>query len=114
MLVKKENRKKVQITRNSFVWEYELDSKDLGFALAEINGRFPDSGKAMNKVCQEIYYVISGSGKLFIDDEEVELKEGDVFFIKSGKKYYVVGENLMLAVPTVPAWYPEQQELSKE
>lgn len=111
MLVKKEQRKEKRIAKDSVVWEYGTDNKDLGFALARIKGRFPDSGKAMNRICQEIYYVISGNGKLFINDKEVELKEGDVFFIEAGKEYYVVGEDLVLAVPTSPSWYPEQQRL---
>ncbi len=114
MLIKKKQRKEKQIAKNSFVWEYLLHNKNLGIALAKINGRFPDSGRTVNKVCQEIYYVISGSGKIFIEDEEFELNEGDVFLIDSGKKYYVAGKNLVLLCPTSPEWYSEQQEIIKD
>ncbi|MEA3229857.1 MAG: cupin domain-containing protein [archaeon] len=114
MLVKKEQRTEKQIAKDSTIWEYGLDNKDLDFALTRINGRFPDSGKTMNKVCREIYYVISGTGKIFIDDREIELKEGDVYLIETGKKYHVIGEDLTLALPTSPAWYPQQQEFSDE
>ncbi len=114
MLIKKEQRKEKQIAKNTFVWEYPLHNKNLGVALAKINGRFPDSGRTINKVCQEIYYVMSGLGKIFIEDEEFELNEGDVFLIDYGKKYYVAGENLVLLCSTSPDWYLEQQEIIKE
>jgi len=114
MLLKKEQRKEKQIAKNSFVWEYPLHNKNLGIALAKINGRFPDSGRVLNKVCQEIYYVIGGSGRIFIENEEFELNEGDTFLIESNKKYYVVGKNLVVLCPASPDWYPEQQKIIEE
>lgn len=111
ILIKKENRIKKQIAKNSFVWEYPLHNKKLEVALARINGRFPDSGKTVNKVCQEIYYVISGSGKIFIEGKEFKLNKGDAFLIKPKKKYHVSGKNLFLVCSTSPAWYPKQQKL---
>ena len=114
MIIKKEERKEKQIAKNSFVWEYPLHNKNLGVALAKINGRFPDIGRTINRACQEIYYVIGGSGKIFIEDEEFELNEGDVFLIDPGKKYYVVGKKLVLLCPTSPEWFPEQQEIIKD
>jgi len=112
MLVKKEDSVKKQIAPDCIVQEYSLDNKNLDFALAEINGRFPESGKTTNKVCQEIYYIISGTGTLYIDDKEIELNKGDVYLIGAEKKYHVTGENLNIALATSPAWYPEQQEFS--
>jgi mannose-6-phosphate isomerase-like protein (cupin superfamily) len=110
MLIKKEKSQKKQIAKKSFVFEYNLNNKELGFAYAKINGRFPDSGRTINKVCQEIYYVISGSGKIFLEGKEFNLEKGDVFLIDSGKRYYVIGTNIVLACPTVPEWYSQQQE----
>ncbi|MEA2004077.1 MAG: cupin domain-containing protein [archaeon] len=114
MLIKKGDRTEKQIAPGCTVWEYPLDNKNLDFALTKINGRFPESGKTMNKVCQEIYYIISGAGTLYIDNEEIELNEGDVYLIEAEKKYHLIGENLVMALPTSPAWYPEQQEFSDE
>ena len=114
MLVKKEQRKEKQIAKEGTVWEYHLPSKAIGFALSKLNGRIPDSGRMRNKVCNEIYYVISGSGTLFIEDKKYELKNGDVFLIEAGKKFYVIAKNLQIALPTSPAWYPEQWEIIKE
>ena len=114
MLIKKEQRVEKQIAKNSFVWEYLFHNKNLGIALAKINGRFPDSGKTTNKVCQEVYYVISGAGKIFIEDKEFELNEGDAFLIDSGKKYYVIGKDLVIVCATSPEWFPEQQQIVKD
>jgi len=94
MLVKKEQRKEKKIAKQGTVWEYRLPSKAIGFALSELNGRVPDHGWMKNKACNEIYYVISGSGTLFIEDEKHDLKEGDVFLIEPGKKFYVLGKYL--------------------
>ena len=114
MLIRKEDSVKKQIAPDCTVWEYPLNNKNLDLALTKINGRFPESGKTMNKVCQEIYYIISGTGTLYIDNKEIELNEGDVYLIEAEKKYHLIGENLVMILPTSPAWYPEQQELSDE
>ena len=113
MLIKKDERKE-KVMKECTVWEYDFKNKSIQFALARINGRYPDSGKGMNKVCYMIYHVIEGRGRLFVDDEEHELKKGDTFLIEPGKKYYIIGQNLILAIPTSPAWYPEQYEIIKE
>lgn len=44
---------------------------------------------------------------MFLEDREIELKEGGVFLIGTGKRYYVIGENFVIAMPSSPAWYPE-------
>lgn len=48
MIIKKQ-RKEKQIAKDCIVYEYPLHNKNLGVALAKINGRFPDSGKTANK-----------------------------------------------------------------
>ncbi|KYK25965.1 hypothetical protein AYK26_01655 [Euryarchaeota archaeon SM23-78] len=110
MIVKKASRKEKVIANNCVVWEHDLNNKNLGFALAKINGRFPNSERVANKICQEVYYVISGKGSVFLEGKEIKLEQGDVFLIKAGKKYYVTGKDLVLAVSSSPAWYAEQQE----
>ncbi|NOQ55997.1 MAG: hypothetical protein GQ477_04300 [Nanohaloarchaea archaeon] len=114
MLVKKEKRTEKKIADGCIVWEYPLGNESLDFALTKIDGRFPESGKTMNKVCQELYYIISGKGTIYIDEKEIGLNEGDLFLIEPLKKYHVIDENLIMALPTSPAWYPEQQELFDE
>ncbi len=108
MLIKKEKVKFKRNSKSCSVWEYELPSRSLGFAVAKITGRYPESGASLNKKCDEIYYVMKGKGKIYYDGRLYKIKKGDAFLIKRGKKYWVEGKNLILALPTSPAWYPEQ------
>lgn len=114
MLVRKDERKEKEISKGNFVWNYEMDSREMGFALARINSRYPESGEAINEACNEIYYVMSGGGKIYIEGKEFEIKEGDVFLIEKGKPYHVTGDELFVAIPTTPSWYPEQHKLIED
>ncbi len=113
MLIKKQDRKEIKRSEAVTIFEYELTSKGLGFAIAKINGKFPKTGWTMNTVCEGIYYILKGTGTLLLDNKEIKLEPGDVYLIEPNKKYCIIGENLELAEPTSPAWYPEQQEFTK-
>ena len=110
MLIKKESCKIKQITPISRVFEYPDPSKDLGIAVSELNGRVPAVGKMVNNVCQEVYYVISGSGEVFYKGETFMLEEGDVFYIEAKTPFHVEADNLNLLLVTSPAFFVEQWE----
>ena len=110
MLIKKEDSKKKEISEFLTVWEFDFPSKELGFATAKIDGRFPEKKKVINKECNEIYFVISGKGIIHHESGDFEVKEGDAFFFEKGKPYWIEGEDLVIAIPTAPAWFPEQHE----
>jgi len=78
MLIKKSERVKKQISPNGLVYEYRDVSKYLGIAVSELNGRVPDKGRMKNNVVHEVYYVLSGSAKVFMGDKIFEICEGDV------------------------------------
>ena len=59
--------------------------------------------------CKEILYITKGSGKIVIEGEAVDFKEGDEILIEPGEKYYWDCQATMLAACT-PAWYPEQHK----
>ena len=111
MYLSKEKSVKKQIAPNCYVYEYPLNNKQLWFATAEINWRFPEQWRITNTICQEIYYVASWKGKLTIEWEEVILNKWDVYLIEPNKKYFVEWENLNLCLPTFPEWYIEQVEM---
>lgn len=113
MLIKKKESKEIKIASDSYVWEYNFGVKEIGLVKSRINGRYPDEGRKINKACKEYYYVLSGSGKVFIEDECFEIKEGDTILIDSGKVFHVIGEELVSVCPTAPGWYAEQEELVK-
>ncbi len=108
MLIKKSQTNKVEVSKDMSFREYELKTKEIGLAVTEINTRYPKEGFTMNKECQELYYITEGTGEIFIDNQSFKLEEGDAFLIEKNKKYYLVGNNLKIVCPTVPAWTEEQ------
>ncbi|MFA5013841.1 MAG: cupin domain-containing protein [Candidatus Paceibacterota bacterium] len=99
--------KKVQNSKQCWVSEYPLEDKDINGAFVELTGREPDEGRVVNLVCKELAYVINGSGKLVANDEEINLRAGDLVVIEPGEKFFWDG-NMTLFLPCTPAWYPEQ------
>ena len=95
---------------NCIVFEYPMKNSEMNIGVAEIMGRYPDEGYAINHKCSEMGYVLKGSGKLVTETAEVNLSAGDVVYIPFGEKYYWEG-NMTLVVPATPAWYFEQHEM---
>ena len=92
------------------IFEYNLKDKDINFCFCFIKGRYPLSGFALNENCKELAYVVSGKGKIFVEDKCYNLKKGDVVLINNGEKFYWEG-NLKLAMPCSPAWNSKQYKI---
>lgn len=90
-------------------FEYPLNDKDINGAVIEIKGRYPNKGRVVNNKCKELSYIINGSGKVVIEQEEVILREGDLILIEPGERYYWDG-NMTMFVSCVPTWYVEQHQ----
>jgi len=89
--------------------EYSLGDSDINGAVIELKGRYPDTGRVVNKKCKELAFIIEGSGKVVVEKKEVKLYKGDLVLIEPGEKYFWEG-NLTMFVPCTPAWYPEQHK----
>jgi mannose-6-phosphate isomerase-like protein (cupin superfamily) len=89
--------------------EYPLDDKEINGAVIELTGRYPEAGRVVNVKCKLLAYVMKGSGKIVVDGQETNLKEGDMVFVEPGEKYFWDGA-LTLFMPCAPAWYPEQYQ----
>ncbi len=111
MLVKKDKAIKIQNSKDCTVWEYRVPSENLSFATTLINGRYPDKKRVTNLECEEIYYVISGSGIIHSDKGDFNIEEGDFYFFEKGEKYWVEGKKLFLALVNVPRWSLEQHKI---
>jgi mannose-6-phosphate isomerase-like protein (cupin superfamily) len=114
MRIKEEDSIGKRNSATCFVREYPIKSKKLGFAVAEINGRYPEEGYSVNELCELVYYVISGFGTLNCDGDYYELNRGDLFFIKPKSKYWIEGKNLLIAIPSTPPFSPNQYKQVKE
>ena len=108
MLIKKEGAREHENSDTCSVREYLHPTKELSCATALIDGRYPENKRAVNFECEQIYYVISGSGEIHSDKGDFELQEGDSYHFERGERYWVRGNKLLLAVMNSPKWYKEQ------
>ena len=109
MIIKKSERKKFSNSPVCTAYEYPFEDKDINIAFIEINGRYPDKGRIVNKVCKELVFIVKGKGKIEIDDKNILLEEGDSVFIQSNQKYFFEG-NISIIASCHPTWYPEQHK----
>jgi mannose-6-phosphate isomerase-like protein (cupin superfamily) len=106
--------KKFVASRECTVWEYQLGSSKVNGSVAEVNGRYPTKGWAVNEECDELVYVISGSGKILMPDKETDIQPGDTAIIEAGEKFAWQGDELAIFIPCMPAWRPEQHKVIDE
>ncbi len=90
-------------------YEYPVEESDISIALAEVKGRYPDQGYAVNHSCTEMAYIIDGTGYLVTKNCSFEVNKGDVLYIPANEKFFWEGE-LTLILPTAPAWSLDQHE----
>lgn len=111
MILQQKQTTKVTAGSQHIVWDYPMTSKDVGISYQEIDGESPDAGFWKNTVCKEWYFVISGSGTVFIDDTQEQFQAGDIVVLPVGKKHRIIGEKLKMIAITKPDWYEEQAEI---
>lgn len=109
-LVRREEAQKFQNGDSCLAYEYPMDEKDINGAIVKLTGRYPDSGRVTNLKCKELSYVVSGSGKVVIDDKVIFLSEGDLVLIDINEKYFWEG-NMTLFVSSAPSWSIEQHQI---
>jgi len=95
--------------------DYPSTDKTINFAVIKINGRTPKSGFQVNLEVKGLYYIIEGSGKLYLkdNDEVIEFKKGDVLQIDE-QEWYAFEGDFEAAVTNAPAWTIEQHKYSEE
>lgn len=108
-IARKTETKETQVGNTMIVFEYPVMDHALHGAVVEFNGRYPEKGRVVNEICYEVGYVIKGSGKLIIEGNEIEFREGDQLLIKPGQRYYWEA-NATMFIPCTPAWSPEQHK----
>ncbi|WED44476.1 AraC family ligand binding domain-containing protein [Legionella cardiaca] len=94
---------------NCIVTEYPIEDQTIDFAVVKINGRYPETRRATNLICQEIVYIQAGSGKVVVEDQEYSFNAGDVVLIEAGEKYFWEG-TMELSISCRPAFQVEQHQ----
>ena len=92
------------------IWENNLGSPKISNATSEINGRHPVKGWVVNDECDELAYVVSGTGLLHMPDKTINVQQGDTILLEAGERFAWEG-TLKLFLPCVPAWWPEQSHV---
>mgnify|MGYP001607984401 CR=1 FL=1 len=115
MIIKKNQRKKEKISGKGIIYDYPVKSKKMGFSVQELDertpGRIPERGEYKNKICNEICYVISGKGSVFINNKKINISEGDIYFVKPNQKSFLIAKKIKILTITKPDWYKEQCEV---
>jgi len=93
--------------RTCVAYEYDHGDEDISLALVKIDGRYPEKGRVMNRVCKEIIYVTMGTGKVEIEGKEFPLGVGDSVLVKPNQRYFYEGKLESVAV-CHPTFYAEQ------
>jgi mannose-6-phosphate isomerase-like protein (cupin superfamily) len=108
-IIKKEERQKIQNSKDCSIFEYRFDDKDIELSCAEIRGRYPQEGFAMNEKIKEIFYINKGKGKINIEGNDFDIKEGDVILVQPKQKYFWLG-NLDIILSCTPKFTLEQHK----
>lgn len=106
-IAKKKQRKEFKNSDCCTAFEYPMEDRDINGAVIKLSGRYPGKEWAVNEICKEMGYVVSGSGRVVVENVEHSVGEGDLVLINPGEKFYWQG-NMKIFMPCAPAWTPEQ------
>lgn len=99
--------KKIQATPTTTIWEFVMEEKSISGAIAQINGRYPEKGLAVNKKSKELAFVLSGSGHVIMSKIRQPIGVGDLIFLDKGESFAWEGV-LTLFIATTPKFDPKQ------
>lgn len=107
-----EVRKKIDALRHEnspacIALEYDMPTDKIDSAVIELNGRYPESGWALNTACTALIHVIRGEGRVYREAGDIALEEDDQLLIRPNEKYALEGE-MKLLFSASPAWSPGQ------
>lgn len=107
VIKKKESNILIPSQSTTTISEYLMEEQAISGAVAEINGRYPEKGFAVNEICQELVYILSGNGTIITTSRKTSFTAGDVIFIDKNESFAWQGTFSMFMV-TTPKFYPKQ------
>lgn len=111
-ITQKNQAKIIKISKTATAYEYPIMDNAIHGAVIEINGRYPEKGRVVNEKVTELGFVIEGSGKIVIENKEINFEKYDQILIKPKQKYYWFAK-ATLFMACSPAWYPSQHKQVK-
>ncbi len=110
LIIKKSLTNNLSPISSTTIHEYLMEEQIISGAVAEIIGRYPEKGYAVNEVSRELVYIIEGKGIIITKDQKKEFDQGDVIFIDRGESFAWEGKFTML-MATTPKFYAKQHIL---
>lgn len=89
------------------IWNYLL-GKDMGISYQELTARGPQTGRYLNKIGSEVYFIISVSAKIHVGEDVYEVRKNDVVIVEPSTLHHIETEDLKYITITRPDWYEEQ------
>lgn len=96
-------------TKEGSIWDY-LVNDEVGIAYQQLTMRGPKSGRYLNKVCHEIYFIIEGTATFYVGKEIYQVKQKDVVVVLPNTPHYIETSDLKYITITRPDWYEDQYE----
>ena len=90
---------------------------DIRYSLAHATVPPGQTTKPHCLTTSEVYYIIEGSGRMFIDDQSRPVGPGDTVYIPPGASQYIenTGEaDLTFLCIVDPAWQPYDEEIFED
>ena len=106
-IIKKSLINNLTQTPSTVIQEYLMEEDAISGATAEIKGRYPEKGFAVNKISKELVYIIKGRGEIITKEKESEFGQGDVIFIDRDELFAWEG-NFTMFMATTPKFDPTQ------
>ncbi|MBP7837087.1 hypothetical protein KA021_00090 [Candidatus Saccharibacteria bacterium] len=94
---------------SKIIFKYPSPTVDFDIGRMVINGRHPEYPNTflVEDACSFVIYVISGAGKVYVDDETFEVTAQDVIFVPNKTRFAVEGVFEYITFDS-PGYYPEQ------
>ncbi len=108
-IVKHTEIRKVTPTPSTTIWEYDTKDETISGAVAQINGRYPQTGFAQNGF-KELVFVISGDGYIVTPDSRKEIDLGDEILLDKNENYAWEG-SVTLFMATTPKFDPKKHKI---
>ena len=70
------------------ITECPIDSNELNIALAETNGRYPETGYTVNRKVSGLVHIQSRTGSLTVGGETISFAAGDSLLIEPNEAFF--------------------------
>ena len=87
---------------------------ELGYSLAHATVQIGQTSVLHSLTTSEVYYILSGTGEMYIDDEKQLVEPGDTIYIPPNGKQYIHNsgtEPLVFICIVEPAWRKEDETI---